>query len=254
MSRFFEGVKQWEFEWQGQRGKLPVFYQDVTTINTIFTARTDRVSPLLPHPTMRPQELLPGRSLVAITCFEYRRSDIGPYNEVAVSFPITFGTPSVPGLTPLWQMARRRTSLYVWHLPVTTEIARLGGVELYGYPKFLADIDFTPSAESLRCDLAEDGALILSLEGRVLPTRAAPVNRFVSYNIKDRIPLAVNVFQNPLEMGESRRGRDVRLTLGTEHYIARALGGLGLSAHPILYQYLPVNEAILFAGRNLMDD
>ncbi len=254
MSTFFDGVKQWELEWQGRTVKLPVFYQDVTTLNAIYTARTARVKPLLPHPAMRPVELTPGRCLAAITCFEYRRSDIDAYNEVSISFPVTFGSPSIPALTALWQMARRHFTTWVWQLPVTTEIARQGGVELYGYPKFLADIDITRTPDTVRCDLSEDGQKILSLTGRVLPTRKGKINRFVSYNIKDGIPLAVNVYQNPLEYAESRRGSDVQLELGHAHYIARALSGVELSPAPIQYQYIPVNEEILFAGRNLMDD
>ncbi|MFH2009670.1 MAG: acetoacetate decarboxylase family protein [bacterium] len=254
MSEFFDGVKQWEFDWEGRKGKLPVFYYDNTTLNAIFTASTRAVKPLLPHQDMRPIELFPGRCLAAFTCFEYRKTDIDPYNEVSVSFPITFGKPSIPGLTAAFQMARRHFTTFVWQLPVTTEVARVGGVELYGYPKFLADIDFVRDARTIRCDLSENGDKILSLEGAVLPTQRGGVNRYVSYTIKDDIPLAVNVYQNPIELGQSRRRGDARLSLGTSHPIAAALGSLKLSDHPILYQYCPVNEAILFAGRNLIDD
>ncbi len=250
---FFDGVKQWEFDWGGNKAKLPVFYYDNTTINAIYTASSSKVRPLLGHPDMRLVELYPGRCMVVFTAFEYRRSDIDPYNEVAISFPIAFGTRTIPGLTAVLQMLKRSVSAFVWQLPVTTEIARYGGVELYGYPKFIADIDFVRDNATIRCDLAEGGEKILSLEGKVLPTHRGNVVRFVSYSVLDGIPLVANICQNPIEIAQTRDKSAARLELGTSHPIAETLRGVGLSRSPIAYVYSPVNQAILFAGRNLMD-
>ena len=254
MSDFFNGVKQWAFDWEGRTGKLPVFYYDNTTISAIYTANSRQVKALLPHPKMRPVELLPGKCLVAITCFEYRKTDIDPYNEVSVSFLITYDRPMIPGITAATQMARRHFSTYVWQLPVTTEIARVGGVELYGFPKFLADIGFTRSGRTVRCDLSENGERILALEGKTLPTARGKQTRFVCYSVKEGIPLVANVYQNPIEFAQTRHRDSAQLELGAGHPTALTLRNLGLSPYPLVYQYSPVNEAILFAGRNLMDN
>lgn len=252
----FQGVVQWFFpDAETQRDfPLPVFYQDNLSMTAIYTASTSRVRALLPRPEMHPVELYPGRALVAITCFEYRTCDIDPYNEVSISFLIRYGGRPLPGLTVLQMMARRRFSAYVWQLPVTTEIARRGGVDYYGYPKFLADIEFRREGDRVTCELAEAGERILALEGEALPTGPEKVNRYRTFSIKDGVPLVANVVMQPIAFGQSMRPQAARLTLGERHPIARSLRGLGLGRWPLLFQYAPVMEAILYGPRNLMDD
>jgi hypothetical protein len=249
----FEGIKQWELEWRGHKGKLPVFYQDASSMTAIFTGRTERVRELLPRPEMRPVELLPGRALVAITAFEYRRSDIDPYNELSIAFPIAYGCVPIPGLTALSQVLRRCFTAYVWQLPVTTEIARRTGVGLYGYPKFIADISFERTPQSVTCALSEQGRPILTLRGRVLPTARGRRLRFRTYSLVDGIPLVANVLTDPRRIAESMHGDSAVLEVGGEHVISSTLRGLGLSPRPVLYHYCPELQAILFAGRNLAD-
>ena len=251
---FFQGIAQWEFDWRGAKGRLPVFYFDNTSMTAIYTCSTARVRALLPHPEMRLVEIRPGRCLAAFTAFEYRRTDIDPYNEFSISFLITFGRRPIPGVTIARQMLDRRFSTYVWQLPVTTEIARVGGVDLYGYPKFIADIAFTREDGWITCRLSEKGQEILTLKGRTLRTKPAGIMQYVTYSVKDGVPLKANVFVNPIEFAMSNRRSVVSLTLGPSHGIARTLAGIDLNGAPLLYQYSPVNEAILFGGRNLMDD
>ena len=257
MSRgdFFKGVIQWEMTTKdlSLEGKLPVFYYDNTSMSAIYTASTEKVKKLLPLDDMHPVEPWVGRSLVAFTAFEYRKTDIDPYNEFSISFPITYGKKAIPGITVLSMMARRYFTAYVWQLPVTTERARRGGVDMYGYPKFLSDIVFSEENGMLKCALSADGKNILTLKGQKLKTTVEKVNRFKTFSVKDGVPLAANVYMNPIEFGKSVSGNAAQLTLGT-HDIARQLQEIGLSKKPIFFQYMPLMEAILYGPRNLMDD
>jgi hypothetical protein len=252
---FFKGVIQWEMMTKdlSLEGKLPVFYYDNTSMTAIYTASTDKVKRLLPLPDMHPVEAMSGRALVAFTAFEYRKTDIDPYNEFSISFPITFRKKAIPGITVLGMMARRYFTAYVWQLPVTTERARRGGVEMYGYPKFLADISFSRENDTLTCTLSEDGKNILTLKGQKLKTSVEKVNRFKTFSVKDGVPLAANVYMNPIEFGKSMSGKAAQLTLGN-HDIAKKLQEIKLSPKPLFFQYMPVMEAILYGPRNLMDD
>ena len=252
-AELFRGIKQWEFEWEGEKAKLPVFYYDNTSMTAIYTASTGRVKKLLPHPAMKPIELYPGRCLAAFTAFEYRKTDIDPYNEFSISFLISFGKPQIPGLSAARQMSRRYFTAYVWQLPVTTEIARRGGVELYGYPKFLADITFQKEKGWMICDLVEKGKKILSLKGKVLQTSRGRITRYTTYSVLEDIPLAANVYVDPIEFAQSRDRRAASLELGTGHAISETLKGIGLGKAPVVYQFSPANQAILFAGRNMID-
>jgi hypothetical protein len=252
---FFKGIIQWDMMTKDMslEGKLPVFYYDNTSMTAIYTASTAEVKKLLPLSDMHPVEAMSGRALVAFTAFEYRKTDIDPYNEFSISFPITFRKKAIPGITVLGMMARRYFTAYVWQLPVTTERARKGGVEMYGYPKFLADIHFSRENDALTCTLSEGGKNILVLKGQKLKTASEKVNRFKTFSVKDGVPLAANVYMNPVEFGKSMSGKAATLSMGT-HDIAKKLQEIKLSPKPIFFQYMPVMEAILYGPRNLMDD
>jgi hypothetical protein len=252
---FFKGIIQWDMMTKdlSLEGKLPVFYYDNTAMTAIYTASTSMIRSLLPRPDMYPVEVIKGRALAAFTAFEYRATDIDPYNEFSISFPITFGKKGIPCLTVLGMMLRRYFTAYVWQLPVTTERARKGGVEMYGYPKFLADIVFSHEGNMLVCNLSESGKKILTLKGKKLRISSEKVNRFKTFSIKDGVPLAANVYMNPLEFGKSISRKAAQLTLG-DHDISRKLRELDMSENPIFFQYMPIMEAILYGPRNLMDD
>src|SRR5512144_1422931 len=90
MKPFFEPVVQQEMTVGGLKLRVPVFYQDMTSMNAVFTASTQRVTELLSHPDLRPVEFRRGRSLLSVTALEYLQSGIGPYNEVAIAAPVVF--------------------------------------------------------------------------------------------------------------------------------------------------------------------
>jgi hypothetical protein len=255
-SEFFKSVLQQEFATiDGKfKGKLPVFYYDNTSMTAIYTASTTKVRQYLPLKEMHPVEVFPGRCLVGFSAFEYRKTDIDPYNEFSISIIISFGKKTLPGLGLIPQILKRNFTAYVWHLPVTTEIARYGGVELYGYPKFIADIKFTRKESELECTLSEKGKHILTLTGKKLPVKKGKVMRFRTYSVKDRIPLVANIYTNPIEFSETRAPDAARLEIGNEHPITKELKSIELSNKPLTYQYIPKNEVILFAPRNLIDD
>lgn len=253
MNGFFEQIRQHQLQWRGEPMLLPVFCYDNSTLSAIFTASTKKVRSLIPVPEAKLTELFPGRCLVAINCFEYRQTDIGPYNEVAISFLMSKKGWQIPGLTALVQLLRRRLTAYVWQLPVTTEIAWAGGREIYGYPKFLANVQFTTETGRYRCSVEEEGRPVLSIEGPVVRGKAQTQLQFVTYSMKDGIPLVANVIQRPLEAAIKLLPRDVTITLGPEHEVGRVLANLNISKRAVAYYYSPKNEAILFAARNLID-
>ena len=117
---FFKGVIQWDMMTKDMslEGKLPVFYYDNTSMTAIYTASTEKVRRLLPLTDMHPVEAMNGRALVAFTAFEYRKTDIDPYNEFSISFPITFQKRSIPGITVLGMMLRRYFTAYAGSFPL----------------------------------------------------------------------------------------------------------------------------------------
>ncbi len=251
----FKGLAQLELQDRtGYSGKLPVFYPEVSSLAVALTASTKRVRELLPHPAMHPVELYPGRCLVGISAFEYRVCDIDPYNELSISFPVTVGRRAIPGLHLLASLARRTFAAYVWQLPVTTERARYGGVELYGFPKFLAEITIKSDGGWVEATLGIEGRRILAVRVRQGPTRPGKRIRYRAYTVKDGVPLVANVLTLPHQAFESMDSSEGALELGSGHPICERLGSLDLGAKPLLSQHFPECESVLFGPRNLVDD
>jgi len=93
-----------------------------------FPLPTRNVRALLPSPQLRPVEAVPGYAVLAFVAFEYRDTDIGPYNEVAVCVPVLYNSPlNLPLVPLLLEKSYPGLGFYVHHLPVTTDIACRAG-------------------------------------------------------------------------------------------------------------------------------
>jgi hypothetical protein len=87
-----------------------------------------------------------------------------------------------------------------------------------------------------------------------MPVIRGKNSKIITYSNIEDIPLVTNIYFNQLEFAESRDKQAATLEIGSDHRICEELQKIGLSATPVQYQYSPLNQAILFAGRNLMDD
>ena len=238
---FFEQLRQQPLEENGHQFCSPCFYYDITTINVAFLAPLKRLAKHLPSKHMRPLRMSLWHGILAITAFEYRDSDIGPYNEVSISIPVTLGK-SAPVFFGAMR-ALQEPMTYVWQLPVTTEIARYGGVEFYGFPKFIAEIEFQRTNNWTHCHLAADGQDILTISARQIETQQVERSRMHALTMREARILRSEVIVNPRQHGVSRRADDVRLELG-DHPIAEELRNMSLG-RMIQLQTMPANQAIL---------
>jgi len=239
---FYQQVDHLPKDCRGQRLYLPVFYYDVTTVIAGFLTPLERVRALLPSPRMKPLRATPWHAVTIISCFEYRDSDAGPYNEIAIAFPFTMDH-SAPVLTGLLKEIAQGPLAYVYKLPVTTEIAYWFGVDFYNYPKFLADIEFTREGGWIRCRLAEGGRNILTLSARQLPVKASPRWRFHGITIRDDRILRSEVIVNVRRQAISRNPAHVELELG-DHELGQELSRLNLG-RMVHLQYLPECQTTL---------
>ncbi len=252
-SPFFDGVAQSEVSIAGQPAKVPIFYYDGTATSAVFAARLGALRRLMPDRRFSPARLAPGLGAVAVTCFEYRDTDIGPYNELAISVVLNepWFLPNLPGRALIASLRRRQLHAWVQHLPVTTEIARAGGVDFYNYPKFIAGIDFAQSDRTRTCRLSEGAEHILTLSGERIATPRAEQFQLFSHLYMDRQPQSSEFKISANAMGVSINPRSAALELGTRHPIARELDALLVARRPIQYQYLASFEGILYGPEHI---
>lgn len=218
---------------------LPILYHDVSALMTFFVADRQAVEAKLDGTGLRPALTIGSRAIVGIACYEYRRTTVGPYNEVGIGLPVLpEGAPAPRNLIRALygSVDERRLGFFILDLPVTTAIANAGGRELWGYPKFVTSIPLR--LEKARFEgsvLDPDGhGVIFTLSGRLLPSLPAPPMSLVLYSHHRGNLLRTTVdVRGRMHL---RPGRSLQLRVGeSSHPMAANLRMLGLDqSHPAL--------------------
>lgn len=247
-SEFFGAVRQADIDLDGDLVKLPIFYYDGEAITGVFPARIGTLRRMLPDRRLSPARLAPGVGAITITCFEYRDSDVGSYNELAIG--IALNSPreraNLPGRALLGGALRGQIDAFVHHLPVTTDIALRAGREIWNYPKFVADIDFEEDLTGRSCRLAHDGEHILTLRApRIASTKSEQIQLF-THVYQDGQPQRAEFKLLADGSGRTIKPGAATLELGGSHPIARELNGALISNNSIAASYVAGIRGILF--------
>lgn len=239
---FFQQIEHLEAPWGGRTIQLPVFYYDAATLSAQFLAPIENVRQLLPSKRLHPLRVTPWHCVVNLSTFEYRASDVGAYNEVSIGIPVMLDEPS-PLFVGTLRQVPETLKVFIVHLPVTTELARDAGIDLAGYPKFLADITFEQNDQWVTCHLREAGQHILTLRGQVGTLKTAPRSRIQPITTREGYLLRSELVVSEREQVVGKGSSGVQFELG-DHPIAQELKALKLGK-VIGYQYAPRHQATL---------
>jgi hypothetical protein len=239
---FFEGIKQSKVQLGPYHINSPVFYRDMSGLSVYLLAPLNKVRNILPSNRMHPFRVTPWHSVVMISAFEYRDSDLGPYNEVSIGIPFVLDSVS-PLFTGLLWKTPEVPLVYVHHLPVTTEMARVGGIEIANFPKFLAKIRFDNETQWISCKVDAEEKNILTLSVRKVKLRPSPRQRLNTITHLQNRLLRLEFNLSECEAGFSKSQSDIRLELGN-HPIGLELRELNLG-RMLTYQYSQALQAIL---------
>jgi hypothetical protein len=197
-------------------------------VGAVFSADRADVNALLPA-ALEPIRATRTRAALTVLTVKYDRvgdDTIAPYDEVGVLLPaVEAGTRTWPYVSAL----RRGASGYVHTLPVTTEPARAFGVDIWGYPKFVADIDLRDDGRTRYATVTADRQHVLSFDGRGPPTLPARLSGY-NYTVKDDYLLRAETRLSG-RVGIWPRG-NASLELG-EHPVGRQLSRVTLSDRPL---------------------
>jgi hypothetical protein len=244
----FEGVYQFEVNFESGRGKLPIFYRKASTSISMFPAKTKEAEKLIPQKIkrlMKVGELIPGITVLGLAGFKYEDTDIGQYNEVAVTLPLTEKSTLSRnfGLTRfILSLIRGDFKVHIRHLPVTTEIAREAGVVIYNYPKFVAKIDFEDDGKNF--SLTKDKEKIFSLEvKRMFKTSIKKKFLFTTFQQKDEAVIKAEVLAEGEDIEIGFFSSEINLNINTE--IGKELCSLLMSRRSLVSMFIPKMRAIL---------
>lgn len=233
--------------------ELPILYFDTSALAALFWVDMARAQSLLVGTGLRAIAARPGKALAAVAFYNYRETTVGAYNEVGVAIAVRpealFDQP-LPRVDLLWPLERRLTGYYIIDLPVTTAAANAAGRELWGFPKFITDIEIDWQGRDFagRVRSPADSGDICSLSGRLGQGLLAPPLQLALYSqLQGRLLRSlVNV-----------RGRatialpgSLRLRTGTsQHDMAERLRALGLAdVAPFAVHYTHAFQSRLNAG------
>lgn len=240
----FKGIKQNRLVIDGHVCTLPLFYTSGTATIGMFPASAAKLRAKAPDSRIEPATIFPGIGIVTIIAFEFDTT-IGPVNELCIAVPLRSGV--LPfGLSMLRGLLKGFMPTWIWHLPVSTEIANVFGRTTWGFPKIFADIPITQDASGNRkCVLSEQGKPILALHGKS-----------ITGNLSVRITLKNHLWQNGCiqtadhvfdlhKVGMSLLPGTTRIELLSDHPIARDLNDVLLTKRSMSSVYAASLQAVL---------
>lgn len=219
---------------------FPTLYADVRCAVAIFHCSLEASRALLKAELgqdAEPPRLLGGRSIVAISCYEYRKvRGVRPYNEIAIALPLRLdGRKGIPVLGAF--AGGPESGYHIASMPVTSDENRQRGHHFWNLPKITRRIDLAEEDGTCRFEsYAEDGSsLDLSL---TVPTRgksqAFSVRSFLATRVAGELRRNPTAFEgdflvnlNAATLLSPREGRDrpaLVLGLGEASDILRRLG------------------------------
>ena len=176
---------------------------------------------------------------MALYCIEYRKTDIGPYNEVGLTVLALAPGDPIP-------------ANYVVDLPVTTAVANRAGREIWGYNKFVAAIDVKSDGKKFSTFLRDsENEMIGALEGERGASVPAPAADILTFTLlRGRLIKTIIQVLTPYQASS---GDGFVFRAGTSrHPMTSRLRTVGLDgARPVLVQYADPFQALLFPGRAL---
>ncbi len=221
-----EAEAQRTYEILGREVRLPVEVREATAAIANYLVPARAAQRLIEASGLRVATVLPGRTLCTIGTMDYRDGDLGQYYEISVSFFVQEHDARAASFARnLRALARGRLPAYIHQLPVNGDFTCEAGQKIWGFPKFVTEIELREENGWRTSVLRADGEHILTQRVRVSVGRTMPARAQVSYAHR-----AGALYRTPSTM--SGEGFGVRLggaaiELG-EHPIANELRSLGL--------------------------
>lgn len=210
---------------------LPVRYRDGRVVSAFYLIKSSNARRAVACSKLHPV-ILPGkRSIVVLTLFDYLDTSIGPYREFSIGVLVS---PAPRLTTNIISAVTGAAALGAWilALPVTSQLACQGGIELFGYPKSLNCIDVQFTHDTCSYSVHDDSGESVAFS---CPLKRGPkiwVTRLHTYS-----ELNGQVLRTDIEtrwQPAITNGKGARLRIGSEDQpIAAIAASLELPLEPI---------------------
>lgn len=128
-----------------------------------FSIDAGRARELLPGQELHPCRIL-DRGVLLIAVVNYLDTTIGTYVEFCIGVMATRGRRAAPPLVPVLLQKSFGTGVYIYDLPVSTEISVKGGLGIWGMPKRQASLDYLIGDDTVSSQYDLDGQLVMRID------------------------------------------------------------------------------------------
>lgn len=240
---------------------LPIKYFDASSLIAFFLVDYDKAQSLIDSPDVKVARIKDNKALFGLAFYNYRELSQGePYFEVASSllvYPANCPKPKHPLMEMSLPPDRRNTGLWILDLPVTSKQAYTAGKELWGYPKFITEIEFSLNQKNMFGSVKNPNnasQAILTLQGKLGKGVPAPWGDLVMYSQLDSKLIRATAQTRTLNGAKFATKGDLILTVDSQntHPMAERLNALGLNgAMPLSVTFteslqLRLNEGVVF--------
>jgi Acetoacetate decarboxylase (ADC) len=221
----------------GTECSLPIRYFDVQCLVAAFLTEFDRAAQLLQGTGLQAVAQEDGKAVLVLYFIEYRKTDIGPYNEVGLTVLARAPGDPIP-------------ASYVVNLPVTTASACRIGREIWGYNKFVAAIDVNSDGNSFSTILRDaENEMICTMEGERGASVPAPPSDILTFTLLDGRLIKTDIQVLTPFLASSGAGFVFKVG-PSKHPMASNLRTVALDgARPVVVQYANPLQVLLFPGR-----
>jgi hypothetical protein len=233
------------FEIEGVDLGYPTIFRDGSTAAALFLVDARVAQRLIDETGFEIAEFMPGRGILALTCVHYTDTDCGVYEETAQAFFVRRqgeGNPrpsSIPGVGAYLESWRNlltgNVASHTWRLQVTTTLSQQCGLQMWGFPKELAEIDYAvksgANGGNLHCSLRMEGADVFDFSMKAGGSRTPEPITSTVYSVFEGAPHVSHLTQSYRDTGYAFGGTS--LSLGS-HPLADDLRALGLPKRPLM--------------------
>jgi hypothetical protein len=217
----------------GQQVAVPVEVRSAKMIGGTFTAPFTATRSLIAYSGLVPTKVAGTLAICMVSAVQYTDSDLGPYNEIALAIAVE---DPVDGPSSAAGVAAGNVTTFIHRLPVNQEFTCAAGRDIWGFPKWVADISFQErpgKSVALMLDGGEQ-ALALAVDTRFAVPMPASEMEMTCYSFRDGV-----LRRTPWTMrmaGTRMRPGGVSVEVGERNQLADDLRALGFPKKGLVAQ------------------
>lgn len=222
--------------------KMLVETRSSPALMALFSVNADAAQAMLPGQELQVARVWK-RGLLVIAVVNYTDTTIGKYVEFCIGLVCTHGRRRPPRLLPMALPFAYRTGVYIYDLPVSTEISVKGGLGIWGMPKRQGALDFVIGDRAVSSQYDFEGQLVARVD---VPRRKASLPFFfrgLGYGAFRGLLIKSRISGNG-RAGLKLGGNEGMLLIG-DHPRAEILKRIDIDPKPLLTGFVPRFAGVL---------